>query len=276
MLSLAAGEKISAHVPVREFKEGCFLIMATKSGLIKKTELKAYSNPRKGGIIGIGLEKDDALIGVKISCGDDELLLATKEGKAIRFKEAQVRDMGRAAKGVKGISLGKKDECIAMEIVRPDQTVLTVTGQGFGKRTLFKEYRLQSRGGKGIINIKVTGKNGEAVGLKTVSDKDEIMLMTEKGMIVRCPIKDIRTTGRSTQGVRLMKLDAGDNVASVAKIVPEDEDEKVEIAATAAPKAEPVKEAVKEEPKEEKPAEVAKETKKAESKSSKKTIKRKK
>ena len=149
--------------------------------------------------------------------------------------------MGRAAKGVRGINLGKKDECIAMEIVRPDQTVLTVTSQGFGKRTPFKEYRLQSRGGKGIINIKVTGKNGEAVGLKTVSDKDEIMLITVKGMIVRCPIKDIRTTGRSTQGVRLMRLEAGDKVASVAKIVPEDEDERAEAPAAA----------VKEEPKEE-------------------------
>jgi len=230
MLSLAGGEKISAFIPVREFKEGSFLVMCTKNGTIKKTALTAYSNPRKGGIIGMGLEKDDALIEVELTNGDDELLLATKEGKAIRFKESQVREMGRAAKGVRGIRLGKKDACIAMEIVKPDQTVLTVTGQGFGKRTSFKEYRLQSRGGKGIINMKVTGKNGEAVGLKTVSDKDEIMLMTEKGMVVRSPVKDIRSTGRSTQGVRLMKLDAGDKVAVVAKIVPEDESEKVEAA----------------------------------------------
>jgi len=230
MLSLAGGEKISAFIPVREFKEGSFLVMCTKNGTIKKTALTAYSNPRKGGIIGMGLEKDDALIEVELTNGDDELLLATKEGKAIRFKESQVREMGRAAKGVRGIRLGKKDACIAMEIVKPDQTVLTVTGQGFGKRTSFKEYRLQSRGGKGIINMKVTGKNGEAVGLKTVSDKDEIMLMTEKGMVVRSPVKDIRSTGRSTQGVRLMRLDAGDKVAVVAKIVPEDESEKVEAA----------------------------------------------
>jgi len=239
MLSLAGGEKISAFIPVREFKEGSFLVMCTKNGTIKKTALTAYSNPRKGGIIGMGLEKDDALIEVELTNGDDELFLATKEGKAIRFKESQVREMGRAAKGVRGIRLGKKDACIAMEIVKPDQTVLTVTGQGFGKRTSFKEYRLQSRGGKGIINMKVTGKNGEAVGLKTVSDKDEIMLMTEKGMVVRSPVKDIRSTGRSTQGVRLMKLDAGDKVAVVAKIVPEDESEKVEAAVSLASK-EPV------------------------------------
>ena len=232
LLAIASGEKISAFVPVREFKEGEYLVMATKNGLIKKTELNAYSNPRKGGIIGIGLEKDDALMRVERTTGEDELLIATKDGKAIRFKEAQVRDMGRGAKGVKGIGLGKKDAVIAMVVVKPDQTVLTVTAEGFGKRTLFKEYRLQSRGGKGIINIKVTGKNGEAVGLKSVSDKDEIMLITEKGMIVRSPVKDIRTTGRSTQGVRLMKLDKGDSVASVAKIVPEEKEEE-EIAATA-------------------------------------------
>jgi DNA gyrase subunit A len=228
LLSLASGEKISTFVPVREFKEGHFLTMATRRGLIKKTALTAYSNPRKGGIIGIGLEKDDELIEVELTNGDDEILLATKEGKAIRFKESQVREMGRGAKGVRGVNLGKKDECIALIVVKPDQTVLTVTGQGFGKRTAFKEYRLQSRGGKGIINIKVTGKNGEAVGLKTVSDRDEVMLITEKGMIVRSPVKDIRATGRSTQGVRLMRLESGDKVASVAKIVPEDEDERAE------------------------------------------------
>lgn len=248
LLSLAAGEKISAFVPVREFKEGKFLMMATRNGLVKKTALPAYGNPRKGGIIGIGLEKGDELIEVVMTNGDDEMLLATREGKAIRFKESQVRNMGRSAKGVRGIRLGKKDACIAMEVVRPDQTVLTATDQGFGKRTAFKEYRLQSRGGKGIINIKVTGKNGEAVGMKTVSGKDEIMLMTEKGMIVRSPIKDIRATGRSTQGVRLMRLEAGDKVASIAKIVPEDEDEKAEAEAKeekVAPKESP-KEVLKE------------------------------
>jgi len=268
LLQLGSGEKISAFVSVREFKEGQFLVMCTKMGTIKKTALSAYSNPRKGGIIGMGLEKDDELIGVELTKGDDEILLATKEGKAIRFKESQVREMGRAAKGVRGIRLGKKDACIAMEIVRADQTVLTVTGQGFGKRTSFKEYRLQSRGGKGIINIKVTGKNGEAVGLKTVSDRDEIMLMTEKGMVVRSPIKDIRSTGRSTQGVRLIKLEANDKVASLAKIVPEDEDEKVEAEAKRVSKnPEPVKEDKVKEPEAKAEAKIAsKEAKKPEAK----------
>ncbi|MFA6141995.1 MAG: DNA gyrase subunit A [Candidatus Omnitrophota bacterium] len=265
LLALSQGENITAFVPVREFKEGRFLIMATREGNIKKTALTAYSNPRKGGIIGMGLEKGDELIEVQHTGGDDEILLATKSGKAIRFKESQVREMGRSAKGVRGIRLGKGDACIAMAVVRADQTVLTVTGQGFGKRTSFKEYRLQSRGGKGIINIKVTGKNGEAVGMKTVSDKDEIMLMTEKGMIVRSPIKDIRATGRSTQGVRLMKLDSGDKVASLAKIVPEDEDEAAEKAAAAAkpvkaiePKQEKKEEPQKEAKAEEKPKQVPK------------------
>ncbi len=224
LLSLAQGEKISAFVPVREFKEGKFLMMATKNGLVKKTVLTEYSRPRKGGIIGIGIEKDDELIEVELTGNEDEILLATRQGKAIRFKESDVREVGRGAKGVIGIRLAKKDAVIGMEVARSDQTVLTATQQGFGKRTPFKEYRLQSRGGKGIINIKVTAKNGEAVGMKTVSDKDELMLITEKGMIVRSPVKDVRATGRSTQGVRLMRLEAGDKVASVAKIVPEEEE----------------------------------------------------
>ena len=251
LLQLASGENISAFVPVKEFKEGNFLMMSTKNGLIKKTALTAYSNPRRGGIIGMGLEKGDELIKVAMTNGNDEVLIATREGKAIRFKESQVREMGRAAKGVKGASLSKNDLCIAMDVVRPDQTILTVTDQGFGKRTPIKEYRLQSRGGKGIINIKVTGKNGKAVGMKTVSDKDEIMLITEKGMIVRSPIKDIRATGRSTQGVRLMKLDAGDKISSIAKIVPEDEDEAAKAVETASAAKTAVTPQAKEAPKEE-------------------------
>lgn len=232
LLSIAQGETINAFVTVREFKQGYYLMMVTKNGSIKKTALTAYANPRKGGIIGMGLDKDDQLIAVAMTNGHNEILIATSEGKAIRFKEEQIRDMGRGAKGVRGISLGKKDAVIAMEVVKPEQTVLTVTSQGFGKRTPFKEYRLQSRGGKGIINIKVTGKNGEAVGLKTVSDKDEVMLITEKGMIVRSPVKGIRTTGRSTQGIRMMKIASSDHVACVAKIVPEEEEEE-KIVATA-------------------------------------------
>lgn len=198
--------------------------MATKNGLIKKTDLTAFSNPRKGGIIGITIEKDDALIGVKMTDSTKEIFLATAEGKAIRFPEEQVRDMGRAAKGVRGMKLGKKDVLISMGTVEKGATCLTVTENGFGKRTDFSEYRVQSRGGKGIINIKTTKKNGLVVGAKAVTDKDELMLITAKGMIVRCAIKGIRTSGRSTQGVRVMKLEAKDRIASIARVVAEEEE----------------------------------------------------
>ena len=225
LLELQQAEKISAFIPVKEFKEGDFLVMATKRGVVKKTALEAYGHPRKGGIIGMTLEKDDELIGVEMTDGKREILLATKEGKAIRFPEAQVRDMGRSAKGVKGMTLGKKDEVIAMSVAEENATILTITSLGFGKRTQIKEYRTQSRGGKGIINIKVTAKNGETVAAKTVSDKDEIMIITGKGAIVRCPVKDIRSTGRAAQGVRIIKLGAKDKVSSVTSVIEEEGDE---------------------------------------------------
>jgi len=223
LLQLGQGETISAYIPVREFKEGSYLVLTTKSGLIKKTDLSAFSNPRKGGIIALTLAGDDELIGVKLTDGHKELFLATRDGKAIRFSEDDVRDMGRAAKGVHGIRVGKKDVVIAVEVVEKDATLLTITENGFGKRTDFSEYRQQSRGGKGIINIKTTKKNGQVVGARSVTDKDEFMLITEKGMIVRCAIKGVRTTGRSTQGVRLMKLGSGDKVSSIARVVAEEE-----------------------------------------------------
>ena len=224
LVQLSSGEKISAFVPVKEFSPGKFLVMATRQGLIKKTELVAFANPRKGGIIACTLEADDELIGVALTDGQQEILLGTQQGKAIRFSEKQVRGMGRAAKGVKGITLNKKDVVIDMEICKKDATLLTVTSLGFSKRTYFNQYRSQSRGGKGIINIKVTKKNGEVVGLETVSDRDGLMLITAGGIIVRCPVKDIRTTGRSTQGVHIIKLDAKDKVSGVAPVVAEDED----------------------------------------------------
>ena len=225
LLQLEQGETISSYVRVKEFKEGKFLVMATKNGLIKKTDLMAYSNPRKGGIIGITVEKDDELIKVKWTEGNQDIFIATEQGKAIRFSESQVRDMGRSAMGVRGIRLGKKDKVIAMEIVVPTATILTVTAQGFAKRTSADEYRKQSRGGKGIKNVNVTKKNGEAVGLKMVNEDDELMVITQKGMIVRCPVKDVRATGRSAQGVRIIKLDSGDGVASIARVSPEEREE---------------------------------------------------
>lgn len=223
LLQLGSTDKISATIPVKEFTEDTFLVMITKQGYIKKTKLSEYANIRKGGIIGITLEEGDALIGVGLTDGQQELLLATRQGKAVRFSESDVRDMGRGARGVRAIALAKKDEVIAMEIAHKDVTVLTVTELGFTKRTTVDEYRLQRRGGKGIINIKVTPKNGQAVNLKTVTDKDELMAITKNGIFLRCQVKDIRATGRSSQGVRLIRLEKDDRVSTVARMVVEEE-----------------------------------------------------
>ncbi len=224
LLETRSDDKISSTIPVREFTGDKYLVMVTKQGLIKKTRLDAYGNPRKGGIIGITLEEGDELIAVELTDGKQELLIAMRQGKAIRFTESDVRDMGRGAKGVKGVSLAKKDEVIAMVVAQKDATLLTVTELGFVKRTPVKDYRLTRRGGKGIINIKVTSKNGEAVSLKMVADRDELMVITQNGMFLRCAVKDIRATGRSAQGVRLIKLDSKDHVACVALVIAEEEE----------------------------------------------------
>ncbi len=222
LIELSPGEQMAAFVPVRGFPEDQFLVMLTEKGLIKKTALSAYGNPRRGGIVGMGLEAGDKLIRVVLSDGKQELLLATEQGKAIRFPEAQVRDMGRGAKGVKAMTLAKKDKVVGMAFCTKDTTVLTVTANGFGKRTPVDQYRVQSRGGKGIINLNVTKKNGEALTLLTVADKDEVMLIAQKGQLIRCPVKEIRTTGRNAQGVRLMRMGEKDTLAAVATVVPEE------------------------------------------------------
>jgi DNA gyrase subunit A len=224
LLQMEAGSKISSTIPVKEFSADKYLVMVTRQGIIKKTKLDAYSNPRKGGIIGITLEKGDELIGVELTDGKQELLIGTAEGKAVHFSESQVRDMDRGAKGVRGISLGKKDRVIDMIQAHKDATVLTVTELGFAKRTPVKEYRLTRRGGKGVINIKVTSKNGLAVSLKSVGDDDELMAITQNGIFLRCAVKDIRSTGRSAQGVRLIKLGSQDRVSCIAPVIAEEEE----------------------------------------------------
>ena len=228
LLGMASDETVNSVVAVKEFSDDRFLVMTTKEGLIKKTRLSCFSNPRKAGIVAITLDKDDRLVGTDLTDGREQIILATKEGKSVRFKEEQVRDMGRQAKGVRGIRLGKKDELVGMEIVRPESkkmglSLLTVTSGGFAKRTDFEEYRLQSRGGKGIINIKVTGKNGYVVGIQSISEQDEIMVATEKAMMVRCLVKEIRMTGRNTQGVKLISLEKSDFVSSIARVVVKEE-----------------------------------------------------
>jgi DNA gyrase subunit A len=229
LLTFSKDEKISAIVAVKEFNPDQYLIFATAQGNVKKTSLSAYNNPRKGGIIGIGLEKGDRLIGVALSNGKSEVLLATRNGKALRFAEKQIRDMGRGAKGVRGISLEKGDHVVSMvvfpsDISKTGSTLLTVSGYGFTKRSDFEEYRIQSRGGKGIINMKVTDKNGPVVGVLAVMPDDEIMTVTKQGMIVRCSPKDVRETGRSAVGVRLISLEKGDEVSSVAIVVAKEDE----------------------------------------------------
>jgi DNA gyrase subunit A len=224
LLEMQAGAKISSTVPVKEFSADKYLVMVTKLGNIKKTRLDAYSNPRKAGIIGISLEKGDELIGVELTDGKQELLIGTRLGKAVRFKEEAVRDMGRGAKGVRGIRLEKKDEVIDLVVPDKGKDILTVTDLGFAKRTTIDEYRLTSRGGKGVINLRVTDKNGAAVNIKAVTDKDELMVITQNGIFLRCSVKDIRETGRSAQGVRLIKLQDKDRVSCVAPVIAEEEE----------------------------------------------------
>jgi len=225
LIQVDSNAKISSTIPVQEFTPDKYLVMVTKLGNIKKTKLEAYGNPRKAGIIGITLDNDDELIGVEMTDGNEELLIGTKDGKAIRFSEAKVRDMGRQARGVRAITLGKKDQVIDMVVAGKDSAILTVTELGFAKRTTVDEYRLTSRGGKGVINSSVTDKNVAAVSLKAVSDNDELMVITQNGIFLRCAVKDIRETGRSSQGVRLIKLQDKDRVSCVAPVIADDVEE---------------------------------------------------
>jgi len=212
-------EKITACVAVDSFEEkDAFLLMCTRHGIIKKTALREYSNPRKGGIIAINLDPGDMLIDVKRTDGDKEVVIATRDGIAIRFEEKDARPIGRTARGVTGIRLEKGDEVVGMEVLNPDDILLTVCENGYGKRTALNEYRLQSRAGKGIINIKATERNGKVVGIKVANTGNEVMIMTEQGMSVRIPVDDISVISRNTQGVRIVKLNPGDRVASIANI----------------------------------------------------------
>ena len=218
LVQLQTGEKIAAFCAVKEFAEGRHVLLATRKGIVKKTELSAFSNPRPSGIIALSVEDDDALIDAVLTAGKDELLIGTRDGMAIHFSEEDVRPMGRAAYGVKGIALEEGDQVVALEVAAAGGTVLTVSEHGYGKRTLLDEYRLQSRGGKGLINIKTAGRNGRVVGVKFLRGDEEVMLITEKGMIIRFNTADISTIGRNTQGVRLIHLEEGDHLVSVARL----------------------------------------------------------
>lgn len=224
LLSISKIERVSACIQVRDFKGSRNLLFCTAKGLVKKTALKAYSNVTKKGIRAIKLREGDRLIDVAVTRGDDEMVICTRNGMAIRFKEEDVRRMGRVSAGVKGIALRETDEVVDMAVINRSGSLLTVCAKGYGKRTTFDEYRQQKRGGKGLINIKVTAKNGHVVGAKSIFEGDELMMITRGGTVIRTAVtaESIRAIGRATQGVRLMKVGADDEIVSVVKIMNED------------------------------------------------------
>jgi DNA gyrase subunit A len=225
LVSMQEGEHIAALLTVREFEANKFVVMGTKRGEVKKTELNAFSNPRTGGIIAMNVEDGDAVIAVQISDGTHEIFIGTRDGMSIRFPEADVRSMGRTAGGVRGISLREGDEVVGMDVVSPGGTILSVTEQGYGKRTELDEYRVQSRGGVGIINIQTSERNGKVIGVSQVADDDELMLITQQGKILRMASRDIRTIGRATQGVKLIDIEGDDRAVSIARLAEKDEEE---------------------------------------------------
>jgi DNA gyrase subunit A len=218
LLHLAEGERVAATLSVRDFTTGGYILFATRQGRVKKTDLDAYSRPQRGGIRAITLDEGDEVMAVRLTDGHREVLLATRQGMAIRFSEEEVRPMGRAAAGVKGIEVEAEDAVIAAEVVEEGAALLTVTERGYGKQTPLDEYRLQGRGGKGIIDIKTGGRNGLVVGLTQVRPGDDILLVTTKGKLIRFPAQDVSSQGRNTWGVRVIDVDADDRVVSLARV----------------------------------------------------------
>jgi DNA gyrase subunit A len=220
LLELQRREYVATTLPVRAFDKGRYVVLATKKGLVKKTPLSAYSHPRAAGIIAVKINEDDEVIGARVSSGEQDIFLATRSGKSIRFRESEIRPMGRVAAGNIGIRMEKGDEVVGMESLQDEgATLLTVTAKGFGKRTKTEEYRVQGRGGKGILTIRTTERNGPVVYAYHVSDQDELMIITEQGKIIRLRVRDISVIGRNTQGVKLIDLAEGEKVVGVAKVM---------------------------------------------------------
>jgi DNA gyrase subunit A len=231
LLNLSGEEKITAILPVRTFEEGKYVIMTTKNGVVKKTDLMSYGHPRTGGIIALTLDPGDELISACLTDGTKEILLSSREGKAIRFSEEETRAIGRTARGVKGITLGKKDYLVSMDIITPGTlgaAILSVTEKGFGKRTPIDDYPLQSRGGKGVITIKTSPRNGNLVGVQQITEQDDVMLITEKGKIIRLRGEEISVIGRNTQGVKLIELEPGERVMAVTRLAEREEEQEGE------------------------------------------------
>jgi len=222
LLALGKGEKLATVLPVRSFEPGHTVITATKNGMVKKTDIMAYSRPRSGGIIALNLVSGDELIAARITDGTQNVFLGSRHGKSIRFHESTVRPMGRVSRGVRGMSLAKGDHIVGMEVLTNGKTLMTVTENGYGKRTSIDEYPVRNRGGKGVITIKTTKRNGMVVGIILVTDEEDIMLMTDRGKIIRMPVKDISVIGRNTQGVRLIAIKPGERVVSAARLAEKD------------------------------------------------------
>ena len=218
MILIEADDSVAAFVPVKNFEAEGYIVLATRDGQIKKTELSAFSNPRRDGIIAMGLPESDSLIEAGLSDGGCDIILATRKGQAVRFPETAVRAMGRTAYGVRGINLTAEDYVVAAVVVKRESTLLTVAENGYGKRSDIADYRVTNRGGKGVINIRATERNGEVVVVMEVVDDDEILFITERGIVNRIGVSSIRSMGRATQGVRLIGLDKGDKVIDVAKV----------------------------------------------------------
>jgi len=225
MLDLRDDEAIAATIPIREFDPGLFMVLATRKGVVKKTNLSKYSNVRKDGIIAINIDDDDELIEVKLTNGENQLILATENGMSVRFEESQLRDQGRVTRGVRGIKLREGDCLNSLDIVDEESTFLVCTENGYGKRTSFDEWRVMNRGGIGIIAIKTSERNGNVVGAHTVKESDSLMLITSNGKMIRMHVRDVSVIGRSTQGVRLMNLDDGDSLVAAITFEAEEEEE---------------------------------------------------
>ncbi len=225
ILNVEKGEKVSAVVPVKSFDEEKFIFMATRQGLVKKTHLSAFSNPRRTGINAISIRPDDHLIDAKLTDSDHDIVLGTTDGKAIRFPSGDVRPMGRTAAGVKGIKLSPKDYVVGMVVVRREGTLIVVTDKGFGKRSSISDYRITARGGKGIITMKTSERVGRMIAIKDVLDEDDLLIISTKGQVIRQRIQDIKVIGRNTQGVYLIRLGQDDTVADVARVVRDDPEE---------------------------------------------------
>lgn len=226
VVEIPEGHKVAEVVPVREFDDDHYLLSATQRGQVKKTALSAYGRPRKGGIIAMKVQEGDQLIKAAITSGDDEVIIATRRGQAVRFEEDKVRAMGRNSQGVRGVSLQGDDVVVDMVVVQPEDVLLTVCAHGYGKRTPVSDYRLTNRGGKGVINIKTTDRNGPVISVMRVKDDDDVVIVTQNGILIRQDVEGVSVIGRNTQGVRLINLDEGDQVIGVALVVNQDEAEK--------------------------------------------------